>query len=85
MGGKQVPPTNLHVSNTAENLTKRQVTHTLQGTSRTSSTNPSKSMKQMDAKAALYSTSHCMNERVLQVENTHTTQFGIAVFILVLY
>jgi len=34
-------------------------TYTLQGTSRTSSVKPSKIMKQIDAKAALYSTSHC--------------------------
>lgn len=36
-------------------------THILQGTSRTSSTKPSKIMKQTDTNAALYSTSHCMN------------------------
>jgi hypothetical protein len=35
------------------------ITHTLQGTSRTSSTNPRTAMKPMHAKAALYSTSHC--------------------------
>lgn len=36
-------------------------THILQGTSRTSSTKPSRIMKQIDTNAALYSTSHCMN------------------------
>lgn len=41
-------------------------THTLQGTSRTSSTNPSNIMKQMDANAALYSTSHWMIKIVHQ-------------------
>lgn len=43
--------------------------YTLQGISRTSSTNPSKIMKQMDANAALYSTSHCKN---LTVNNNIT-------------
>lgn len=33
--------------------------YTLQGTSRTSSTNPSSIMKQIEDNAALYSTSHC--------------------------
>lgn len=39
---------------------KKQIknTHTLQGTSRTSSTNPRRIMKQIDANAALYSTNH---------------------------
>lgn len=44
-------------------------THTLQGTSKTSSTNPSNIMKQIDANAALYSTSHCTNQ-ILEVSNS---------------
>jgi hypothetical protein len=46
-------------------------TYTLQGTSRTSSTNPSNIMKQIDASAALYSTSHC-TESFSQIDKLHS-------------
>jgi len=39
--------------------TVRHATYTLHGISRTSSTNPRRIIKQTDANAALYSTSHC--------------------------
>jgi hypothetical protein len=54
---------NATVHHIAIEVVVRQATYTLQGISRTSSTNPSKIIKQIDANAALHSTSHCKKKQ----------------------
>jgi len=49
--------------------TVRHATYTLHGISRTSSTNPRRIIKQTDANAALYSTSHCNKKQQKQQSN----------------